>query len=209
MVTCAVLPQSLKQILKEKEVRAPLRARYAVSGTEVGYAAMQCAVTLPDEWGTKRPEVLGTIPAVVLRARDRPTHLCYRPTRPLCYYPTRLMCYCPTPALCYRPTRSLRRVRYCYARYALSGTVVAYAATRSLGGARSSTAQARSAISLRARYAMSGTDIACAAICLRTRYAMSSTDIGQLRYFSTRMLGDARLCPALTWASTAILLQAR
>eukprot|EP00961_Rhodomonas_salina_P154898 2086405-Rhodomonas_salina.6 len=50
-----------------------------------------------------------------------------------------------------------------------------------------------SAICLRARYAMSGTDLAYTTICLRARYAMSGTD---LPYGATRMSewSRSRLC---------------
>eukprot|EP00961_Rhodomonas_salina_P260226 3516563-Rhodomonas_salina.4 len=56
----------------------------------------------------------------------------------------------------------------------MSGTDIAYAATRSRRA--DPPPQVKSAIRLRASYAMSGTDIACS-ICLRAAYAMSGTDI--------------------------------
>eukprot|EP00961_Rhodomonas_salina_P246011 3323972-Rhodomonas_salina.1 len=57
----------------------------------------------------------------------------------------------------------------------MSGTELAYGATRSRQSR--SLKKVMSAIGLRARYAKSGTELACGAICLGACYAISGTEL--------------------------------
>eukprot|EP00961_Rhodomonas_salina_P235358 3181226-Rhodomonas_salina.1 len=207
-----------------------LRARYAMSGPEIAYAAarkeetwlLHVSVDRGVTWD-QRTVVLAYAVSGTDQAYDLPTHV---PGTDIACCPTRSFLQIRTvlSAHAHGMCRAALKLKQeqddsgfyemevalpiCLrARYALSGTGLAYGAT-----------------SLRKCYAVSGTDIAHGATCLRACYALSGTDLaygapehyqaalckprfqvqhGTAPYRPTHLLRNVRhcpKCPVLTWA---------